>query len=332
MITSILYNNPCYKAGKKLNVKGIMLHSVGCPQPNPSVFARSWNKSNMNVCVHGFIGAEETVITLPYKPGEAIRGWHCGKGNKGSMNDTHLAFEMCEPANITYTSGANFICKDEEAARAMVEKATQNAITLFAQICKLYSFNPLEPGVIVSHSEGNKMGKASAHADPEHLWKQLDMNWTMDSFRAAVKKKMGNPANTSSTTTSSSIVSSSLVIGQEVRLRSGTRYTNGKKIPNWVIKSKLYVRAIKGNNITVSIYKTGAITGIVPISAIFTPYTIVVNTNILNVRKAPNTSSAIVTTIKKGWKYTIVEEEGEYGRLKSGAGWINLGYTKREKE
>lgn len=31
IIQSYLTNNPCYKAGRKITVKGLMLHSVGCP-------------------------------------------------------------------------------------------------------------------------------------------------------------------------------------------------------------------------------------------------------------------------------------------------------------
>ena len=44
LIESILTNNPCYTAGKKIVVKGLMLHSVGCAQPKASVFINSWNK------------------------------------------------------------------------------------------------------------------------------------------------------------------------------------------------------------------------------------------------------------------------------------------------
>ena len=34
LIQSILTNNPCYKTGRKITVKGLMLHSVGSPQPS----------------------------------------------------------------------------------------------------------------------------------------------------------------------------------------------------------------------------------------------------------------------------------------------------------
>lgn len=53
--------------------------------------------------------------------------------------------------------------------------------------------------------------------------------------------------------------------------------------------------------------------------------------NSLNVRKGPGTSYAVVTSIKKGEAYTIVEVNGSWGKLKSGIGWINISanYVKR---
>lgn len=58
-----------------------------------------------------------------------------------------------------------------------------------------------------------------------------------------------------------------------------------------------------------------------------------VNTGKLNVRKGPGTIYRVVTTIKRKEAYTIVETrkvgKSTWGRLKSGAGWINLAYTKR---
>ena len=37
----------------------------------------------------------------------------------------------------------------------------------------------------------------------------------------------------------------------------------------------------------------------------------------------------IVSAIKDFGVYTIVATSGEWGKLKSGTGWINLAYTKR---
>lgn len=52
-------------------------------------------------------------------------------------------------------------------------------------------------------------------------------------------------------------------VGDVIKLIAGAKYTTGKSIPNWVIKSKLYVREIQGNNIVFSILKVGPITGVV---------------------------------------------------------------------
>ena len=52
---SLLTKNPCYKVGKTITVKGLMLHSVGCSQPSAKAFVDSWNTSTAKVCVHGFI-------------------------------------------------------------------------------------------------------------------------------------------------------------------------------------------------------------------------------------------------------------------------------------
>ena len=58
-------------------------------------------------------------------------------------------------------------------------------------------------------------------------------------------------------------------------------------------------------------------------------FTVKINTAVLNVRKGASASTAIVTQVRNGEVYTIVEERNGWGKLKSGAGWINLKYTKR---
>ena len=58
-------------------------------------------------------------------------------------------------------------------------------------------------------------------------------------------------------------------------------------------------------------------------------YKVKITASKLNVRSSPNVNSAIVTQVKAGEVYTIIEEREGWGRLKSGAGWIALEYTKR---
>ena len=101
-----LTQNDCYRSGGALTPQGLMLHSVGCAQPDAMAFVQSWNQPGVKACVHGFIDANTGAVyqTLPW----TCRGWHGG----GSSNNTHIGVEMCEPASIRYTSGANFLDQD----------------------------------------------------------------------------------------------------------------------------------------------------------------------------------------------------------------------------
>lgn len=200
IIQSFLTNNPCYKAGKKITVKGLMLHSVGCSQPNASVFIKLWNKPDFtNACVHAFIDGNTGDVhqTLPW---DHLAG-HCYKGVNGSGNNTHIGVEMCEPACITYKSGSNFTCSNVSVAREVVKRTYDSAVELFAYLCKEFNLDPLADGVIISHAEGYKRGIASNHGDPEHIWKQLNMGYTMDTFRQAVSAAMKDDSSGDTQTT-----------------------------------------------------------------------------------------------------------------------------------
>lgn len=58
-------------------------------------------------------------------------------------------------------------------------------------------------------------------------------------------------------------------------------------------------------------------------------YKIRITANSLNVRQQPSMDSPIVTQVKKDGVYTIIEEREGWGKLKSGAGWLNLSYTEK---
>lgn len=194
IVESILTQNPCYKAGKKIQVKGLMLHSVGCPQPSAEVFVRKWNSPDASrACVHAFIDGKTGKVyqTLPWEH----RAWHGG----GSSNNTHIGVEMCEPACIKYTGGSTFSCSDREQALAVVRRTYDSAVELFAFLCSKFGLDPLKDGVIVSHKEGHDRGIASGHGDPDHLWNGLQSGHSMDKFRQDVKAAMsGTKASASS--------------------------------------------------------------------------------------------------------------------------------------
>lgn len=189
IIQNLLTNNPCYQADKKIKVQGLMLHSVGCAQPSAKVFLKKWDKKEApRACVHAFIDGNTGIVyqTLPWNH----RAWHCGKGKKGSANNTHIGVEMCEPSCINYIWGSRFSCSDMEAARKVVSLTYKTAVELFAFLCIRYGLDPLEDGVIISHREGHGREVASGHADPEHLWNGLSCGYTMDGFRQDVYFEM----------------------------------------------------------------------------------------------------------------------------------------------
>ena len=189
----ILTENACYKAGRKITVKGIMVHSTGANNPwlkryvgpddgklGKNQYNNHWNTyhpGGREVCVHGFIGklADGTVATYQCLPWDH-RGWHAG----GSANNTHIGFEICED---DLTDGAYFA------------KVYKEAVELCAYLCKQYGLTEKN---IICHSEGYKQGVASNHGDVMHWFPKHGKS--MDTFRAEVKAllttdaKEDNPA------------------------------------------------------------------------------------------------------------------------------------------
>lgn len=185
IVKNYITKNNCYQIGEPMTPRGLMLHSIGCPQPSAAVFAKRWNDPEKEVAVHGFIDGNtgEVWQFLPWD----MCGWHAG----GKANKTHIGVEMGEPATIKYKpSSATFEIAPEDipAAVETAERTYRAAAELFAYLCELYCLDPLEYGVIIGHAEGHAMGIASNHGDPEHLWRQLGMPYTMDSFRALVSE------------------------------------------------------------------------------------------------------------------------------------------------
>lgn len=331
LVKSILTKNPCYTAGKKITVKGLMLHSVGCPQPRASVFINNWNRADYdNACVHAFIDGNDGTVyqTLPWNH----RGWHCASGKNGSGNNTHIGVEMCEPACIKYTGGSTFICSDLATAKAVVKRTYETAVELFAMLCKEYGLNPIADGVIISHAEGHKRGIASNHGDPEHLWTQLGMGYTMDGFRKDVKVAMSGEKEDN--------MQDNTEVVKWYRVRKSWEDAKSQKGAYKVLKN---AKACADKNKGYSVFDWNG-NVVYPVAETEPKqetaaeekvnYRVRVTIKNLNIRKGPGTN------YDKTGKYTgigvftiVAESEGagatKWGKLKSNAGWISLDYAKR---
>jgi hypothetical protein len=182
----ILTDNDCYAAGRTIVPKGVMVHSTGANNPSlrryvapndgllgvPSLM--HWNQPGTTACVHAFVGklADGNVATYQTLPW-TMRGWHCGSGAKGSANNTHIAFEICE---------------DDLTDSAYFAVAYQEAVELTAYLCQAYHLDPLADGVVICHAEGYQRGIASNHGDVLGWFGKH--NKTMDDFRADVARVM----------------------------------------------------------------------------------------------------------------------------------------------
>jgi hypothetical protein len=148
-------------------VKGIVVHSTGCNQPKIEPFTNVWNSADSPVCVHGIIGmGPQGFGAYQLIPWDKYVGG-CGRGSRGSYNDSHIQFEICE---------------DGLTDPAYFAKVYKEAVELCAYLCKQYS---LAPSTIVCHSEACALGYASNHADVMHWFPRHGK--TMDDFRADVK-------------------------------------------------------------------------------------------------------------------------------------------------
>ena len=177
----ILTHNDCYKAGRTIVPKGVMVHSTGANNPRVARYVpgndilgwntgnNDWDRHGLTKCVHAFLGkiadgSIATVQTLPW----TCRGWHAG----GAANNTHISFEICE---------------DNLEDAGYFQAAYREAVELTAWLCKEYGLDPLADGVVICHSEGHQRGVASNHADVMHWFPKFGR--TMDDFRADVARE-----------------------------------------------------------------------------------------------------------------------------------------------
>ena len=326
LIKCMLTANDCYKAGRTITPKGVMVHSTGANNPLVARYvqpvegqkdeaqlkaeiggnrnANDWNNPGLDVCTHAFVGkladgGVGTVQTLPWNH----RGWHAGTGTSGgSANNTHIAFEICE---------------DDLTDEGYFRKVYQEAVELAAMLCKTYNLNPLADGVVICHSEGYQRGVASNHADVMHWFPKFGKS--MDTFRADVSKAM----------TPAQVKPQPPVSGKTYTVVKGDTLSEIAQKYGTTVDTLAQLNGIKDPNLIVvgQVLKLpGSTTG-------FTPYTVKVTVTELRIRSGPGTDTQVQGFIEPG-VYTIVEEADgpgakRWGKLKSGAGWISLDYAEK---
>ena len=114
--------------------------------------------------------------------------------------------------------------------------------------------------------------------------------------------------------------------------KNATTYATGQNIASWVKGQTYTVQEAKSDRCLLSDIVSWVFNKDLTLEGApaFQPYIVIVDTDVLNVRTGAGVSYPIATTVKKGQAFTIVEVKDGWGKLKSGAGWISLEYTKKK--
>ncbi|MBR0161905.1 MAG: N-acetylmuramoyl-L-alanine amidase [Oscillospiraceae bacterium] len=183
-LVCMMTQSTCYKGTRRFTPKGVLWHSTGANNPNlkryvqpddnaadrtewlaklgKNAYGNDWNHIERQAGLNFWIGkmADGKVAAVQTMPWD-YRPWGCGSGSKGSCNDTHIQFEICEDS-LTDASYFN--------------ACYQEACEMTAYLCKLFgidpkgmiSYNGLQVPTIIDHTGSHALGLGSNHGDVQH--------------------------------------------------------------------------------------------------------------------------------------------------------------------
>ena len=196
-LVCMMTQSTCYKGTRKFTPKGVLWHSTGANNPTlkryvqpddnasdraewlaklgKNQYNNDWNHINRQAGLNFWIGklADGTVTAVQTMPFE-YRPWGCGSGSKGSCNDTHIQFEICE-------DGLN--------DKSYWEACYKEACEMTAYLCKMFgidpkgtiSYNGISVPTIIDHTGSHSLGLGSNHGDIQHWSRKYGV--TMETVR-----------------------------------------------------------------------------------------------------------------------------------------------------
>ena len=245
------------------------------------------------------------------------------------------------------------VASDTYAPYAVNDKAYASLINLVADICKRNGIKELK-----WKADKSLIGQISKQNMTVHRWFAATscpgdyLYSRMGDIASKVNAKLNSGAITNSTRpatpqSSGSTSAGSIKVGDVVSIAAGATYYNGTAIPSWVAKKQWIVKEVKGDRAVIDKSVDGANSINSPISTKYLSvsktadassatkaFQVRVDSTCLNIRKGPGTNYARTGDFTGKGVFTIVDvKQGEgakygWGKLKSGAGWISLDYTK----
>lgn len=232
--------------------------------------------------------------------------WHSSDGGNGNGNRNGLAIEIC------YSKSG-----DERFRQAEILAS------------KFIAFKLKEKGWGVDKVKKHQdfSNKNCPHRTIEWGWNRfLDMIQNELNILNEPQEEVQTPQEPTS-----------FSVGDKVKV-VGSHYATGEKVADFVYKNYYEIIQISNSgdkallsSIMSWVYFHDLSKSSSSANVSFTNYLVLINVDSLTVRTGSGNNTGIATTVKRNEVYTIVEEKNGFGRLKSGAGWIELQYTERFK-
>ena len=349
IVKQFIKRNQHYTNYKVIPVRTLVLHSVGCPQPNPKVFVNSWNSPSVPYVTQLVVGIDTAYEVLPcmQTKGKAYRCYHVGTANSYS-----IGVEMTEPSTIKYTQGSQWIDLNPSKTKAHVLATYETAVDVFAQLCIFHGIDPLSYRAILSHKECHDLGIGTNHGDVEHIWDKYGL--TMNQFRKDVKAKIKSCGDSVDILAQKGVINTpdywknnrDKIAYLPKLLDSLAESTISTKVNDFTNVEQAIQHIADCGVINTPEYWLSNHKKVVYLDSLLiksanrinkdTSFQVKVDIENLNMRTGPAKSYDRIAYIPKGI-YTIVETKDEWGRLKaqqsykgeSVDAWIHLDYVTR---
>ena len=200
-LVCMMTQSTCYKGTRKFTPKGVLWHSTGANNPTvkryvqpdddapdrkalleilgKNAYGNDWNHINRQAGMNFFIGqlADGSVAAVQTMPWD-FRPWGVGSGSKGTANDTHIQFEICEDG-LTSSSYFNAIYME--------------GVEMTAYLCRMYNIDPfgtidykgMKIPTIIDHVTSHELGIGGNHGDVRYWFKNFGA--TLDDVRNDVR-------------------------------------------------------------------------------------------------------------------------------------------------
>ena len=324
----------------KQNLVSSSKYSIKCPysmKPKYVVVHNTYNdasavnevnymiNNNNQVSFHIACDDVDVIQGLPLNR----NAWHATDGGNGPGNRYGIGVEIC----YSKSGGARYT------------RAEENAVYVCARL--LYQHG-LGIESLKQHHDFATNGKNCPHRiRDEGRWEGFKgrVEWVLGEIKAGRCEASLRSGTTSSKVTSSSQTvitpaSTNYVVKitadtLNIRKGPGVSYSVvgelGKGEAYTIVETQNGWGKLKSGVGWINLSYTQRVSNTPATSSISTSssYMVKVTAYSLNVRKGPGASYPVTTSVKKGDVFTITETKNGWGKLKSGAGWISLGYTQK---